>query len=159
MAKDKNPNPNEQHEDGKKKSNRLFRKIRTLILILILIAAILVLLNHLGLGFGLGTGTGKDSGTVKKTADTAQSDDTTEPTTDYIDYLELTVSGSSYIYRNSEYSLDDLISELKTEEDIRVRIRDDNASKAAYDSLVSALNENGIPYAEESSETEETTAG
>ena len=138
----KNQNEQTQHEDGKKKSSRLLGKICGLIIFLTIIAAILALLGKFGLGFDFGDGKGNGGGEgVTDVQTTAPDDD--------IDYLELTVSGSSYIYRNSEYTLDDLIAELTTEKDIKVRIRDDNASKSAYDALVEALSYNGITYAEE----------
>lgn len=145
MAKNNN---SAQQEDGKKKSGRLLGKLCGLIIILIIIAAILALLGHFGLGFDFGDGKGNGDGEVKKSVESVADVETTAPDDD-IDYLELTVSGSSYIYRNSEYTLDDLIAELRTEEDIKVRIRDDNASKSAYDQLVEALSYNGITYDEE----------
>ncbi len=71
----------------------------------------------------------------------------TEPETDEIQYIEVTVSGNSYIYQNSSLSLDELMNEIK-DKDMTVKLTDDKASKSAYDELVQSLDDNNIQHIE-----------
>ena len=71
----------------------------------------------------------------------------TEPETDEIQYIEVTVSGNSYIYQNSSLSLDELMNEIK-DKDMTVKLTDDKASKNAYDELVQSLDDNNIQHIE-----------
>lgn len=156
MKNEKNTR-NAADNDGKKKSKGLAKKVTGATIFVALIAALISLLGHFGIGFGDGLTLSKkssNSDTVAEEQADEKDKDSEATTADNVDYLELTVSESSYIYRNSEYTLDDLVKELLTVKDIKVKIRDDNASKSAYDSLTEALDENKITYVEESEPNE-----
>ena len=124
-------------------------------LIVIIILAILALLVFLafklgwlkGLGFGKGEG---DGGSGTSTVQESSAPDTTAATTvEQVSSVDVTVSGSSYLYQNKTTDLDALIAELnKLEKATRVKLHDDNAAKNAYDALTKLLSENKIPFEE-----------
>lgn len=128
-------------------------------LIVIIILAILALLVFLafklgwlkGLGFGKGDGDGGSG--VSTSQESSAPDVTTEVTVEQIASVDVTVSGSSYLYQNRTTDLEALITELKKlDKDTRVKLHDDNAAKNAYDDLTKALKENSITYEEAKSE-------
>lgn len=71
----------------------------------------------------------------------------TEPETEEVQYIEITVSDSNYIYQNSTMTLDELMNEIK-DKGLTVKLTDDKASKKAYDDILQALDENNIQHIE-----------
>lgn len=122
-----------------------------IIVILLLIAAIALLIFFLlkgGIGFGKGNGKG-DSKSISSVSEAVKDEDTTEITTEKIEYISVTVSGNDYIYQNKNISLDELVKDIdKFGGDLPVKITDDNASKNSYSELVDAFKEHSIKYIE-----------
>lgn len=99
-------------------------------------------------GFGFGGGNGNESGSNEEPNSQVETIET-PPVIEELKYVEITVSGNEYIYKNTKYSLDDLISDLTSlEEEAKVKITDDNSSRKAYKKIIDALIENKIPYIE-----------
>lgn len=129
---------------------RLFNKrggvpVKAIIIIVIVVIIAVVaffLMNGLGLGGNIGNGTGNASVTSVQSESAVS-----EPVTEELDYLEVTVSENEYLYQNSKYELEELIDKLIIDaENVKVKITDDNASKRAYNNLISALEEKNISY-------------
>lgn len=83
---------------------------------------------------------------VTEAATTAE-ETTTQPETEEVQFIEITVSNDSYIYQNSSLTLDELIEKIK-DTDMTVKLTDDKASKKAYEDLLTALSDNNIKYME-----------
>ncbi|MBQ5335036.1 MAG: hypothetical protein J6Z45_03725 [Oscillospiraceae bacterium] len=125
------------------------------VLIVIIILAILALLVFLafklgwlkGLGFGKGEGDGGSGVSTSQQTDEPAS--TADTTVEQVASVEVTVSGSSYLYQNKTTELEALITELtKLDKNTRVKLHDENAAKNTYDALTKALKDNNIPYDE-----------
>lgn len=102
-----------------------------------------------GKGFGGGKGDGVGSNSVSSDSSISESSITE---TETMEYINITVSGSDYIFQNQKMNIDELMSELNsTEEKFPVKITDDGASIKAYDALVEALKDNDIRYIEQES--------
>lgn len=100
-------------------------------------------------GKGIGGGKGDGEGSESVSAESSISEDL-QPETESVNYINVTVSGSDYLYDNQKMTVDELISELNSiGEKFPVKITDDGASLKAYDNLVSALKENDIRYIEQ----------
>ncbi|MCR5306014.1 MAG: hypothetical protein K6E36_05905 [Oscillospiraceae bacterium] len=128
-------------------------------LIVIIILAILALLVFLafklgwlkGLGFGKGDGNGGSS--TGSSMVTSAPESTAATTVEQIASVDVTVSGSSYLYQNKTTDLESLITELKKlDKDTRVKLHDDNAAKNAYDDLTKELKDNNITFEEAKAE-------
>jgi hypothetical protein len=132
-----------------------------LVLIAVIAAAFLFRCGSgFGFGSGLGTGSGKDDGdgndaVVKIEEEAAESN--TEEAAKSIDHEEdskeiivkVSVAGSDYFYENEKIELDMLLQEIKKiEGSYVVEIKDEQASKKAYEALIRALKEDGIRYIE-----------
>ena len=129
---------------------RLFNKrggvpVKAIIIIVIVVIIAVVaffLMNGLGLGGNIGNGTGNASVTSVQSESAVS-----EPVTEELDYIEVTVYENEYLYQNSKYELEELIDKLIIDaENVKVKITDDNASKRAYNNLISALEEKNISY-------------
>ena len=72
----------------------------------------------------------------------------TEPMTENLSYIRVTVSGNDYLYKNEPYNLDGFLGIVRANPELPVRISDDHASLRAYDALIAALRELGTEYAE-----------
>lgn len=144
------------------KRNRIFRKGGVAVLTAVIAAVVTfviggivgLLLGNGGFGFGGGKGDGEGSGETEETA--AVIETTVEPpVVEEIEYIDITVSGSKYIYQNKEIGLDSLVDEIASLDiDKPVKITDDNASQKAYSSIKKALDEKGIRYIEENMKAE-----
>ncbi len=100
-----------------------------------------------GKGFGGGKGDGEGSESISADSSISESSITE---TEAMEYINITVSGSDYIFQNQKMNIDELISELNsTEEKFPVKITDDGASIKAYDTIVEALKDNDIRYIEQ----------
>lgn len=121
-----------------------------IVLAVIVVGVLIWGLGFGGFGFGGGKGDGEGSGNVE-TVGSEQPAETsiTTPVIEELEYIEITVSGNEYLYQNSKYTLDDLISELTSQElAAPVKITDENSSIKAYKALKSALSDNNIHYIE-----------
>lgn len=127
-----------------------------IIILLILIAIAVFLFWKGGFGFGNGRGNGNGEAAVPANAE-AVTEANSEPSatttiqTEETKYFEITVSVNSYIFQNVPYeSLDELINTITSlDEKYDVKIKNEEASKNAYDNLVDALKENGFAVTEE----------
>ena len=135
--------------------------VRTLIIVgLILVIAALL---YFGFGAGLRNGSGDESGdgntemvsTVDDPSNLIPSDtknnDKADETTTETKSLSITVSDNDYWFNNNRVSLEEIILIIKKDEyeGYKVHIKDDNASKNAYDDIINLLKEEGIQYEEE----------
>lgn len=82
---------------------------------------------------------------VKEAVTSAEEE--TQPETEEVKYIEVTVSNDSYIYQNSTLTLDELMEQIKDTE-LTVKLTDDKASKKAYEDLLTALSDGNIKYIE-----------
>ena len=82
---------------------------------------------------------------VKEAVTSAEEE--TQPETEEVKYIEVTVSNDSYIYQNSTLTLDELMEQIKGTE-LTVKLTDDKASKKAYEDLLTALSDGNIKYIE-----------
>ena len=138
----------------------MIKKILGLLFFVALIACVVIFFTKCNGKFAFGKG--NNNGNSNDTSDSSSSvseavqeetsasttqEVSTEPETDEIQYIEVTVSGNSYIYQNSSLSLDELMNEIK-DKDMTVKLTDDKASKNAYDELVQSLDDNNIQHIE-----------
>lgn len=147
----------------KKKKNNLI----TLIILLLIVAGVLFLMNYLGIGFGTGKN-GEDEGTADRgiTAEDPDKEENvdeakveTEPVSseETVEYVDITVAGSAFIYNNNVTELEAFLETVdKMNDKVVVRISDDNATQNAMEDLKKALDEKGRNYiiGEGSAETE-----
>ncbi|MGN1106255.1 MAG: hypothetical protein ACI4RH_06350 [Huintestinicola sp.] len=148
-------------KNEKEKGSALSTVIIIILLILIAIAVFLFLKGGIGFGNGSGNGNGNSEAAVPANAEVsseAQSEtpETQSETSESIEiqetkYFEITVSGNSYIFQNVPYeSLDELINTITSlDEKYDVKIKNEEASKNAYDNLIDALKENSFAVIEE----------
>lgn len=100
-----------------------------------------------GKGFGGGKGDGEGSNSISADSSISES---SQPETEAMEYINITVSGSDYLFHNHKLTFDELMSELNSsKEKFPVKITDDGASIKAYDTLVKALKDNDIRYIEQ----------
>ncbi|MDE5861568.1 MAG: hypothetical protein K2H28_05175 [Ruminococcus sp.] len=153
---------NEQNQNTKKGS-----AFGIIAVILLIIAIALILLGLFG-GFGLGKGSGDGDGTgtgtgtsdsvessvsensesqgnVSESQEVTEQETTTEATEPVITYIDVTVSGSSYLMNGTETTIDEITQSADNENTV-VRINDDNAIADSMDAFVSALDNAGISY-------------
>lgn len=158
-------------EKQKKKQKKKKRgRLATIIVLILLILVILLLGKALGLfggGGGLGLGSSKDKGdddgsTVNNSVTVSDSSEeessvAEEPKV----YDDIKVSGSTYLYKGSEISLEDLKDTFSMEKmnvNVVARIGDDNATQNTMEQLTSALEEMGREYVIESVADDSSTA-
>lgn len=136
----------------KKKKNKLI----TLIIVILMIVGMLFLLNYLGFGFGFGKGEGgentegEDKSVSVEDAAVSQ-EESVEPQEDsaqsqeqalVVEFVDITVAGSAYIYNGNVTELEAFIDTVgKMNENIVLRIIDDNATQNAMEDLQNALDE------------------
>lgn len=127
-------------------------------ILLLIIIIIIALILFLGGGFGFGSGgNGFGNDAVQVEGSISDTETGTTASVSEINYVDVTVSGSSYLYQNNSYDLAGLIDAVKAiEGDIEIHITlDDTATANAYDDLTAALDENGIPYSSDNTEQSE----
>ncbi|MBQ8966981.1 hypothetical protein [Ruminococcus sp.] len=141
-----------QKKNQKKKKNGRMATIIVLILILILallLAKVLGLFGGSGFGFG---GGGKDEGSgdgspERSVTVSAEEESTASEAEKVFDNVK--VSGSTYLYKGSEISLEDLVDTFSMEKmnkDVVALIEDDNATQDTMEELTKALDEMGREY-------------
>ncbi|MBO5448799.1 MAG: hypothetical protein J5994_05680 [Ruminococcus sp.] len=153
MSIEKNVEDMYRSDAEKRKKNRRKKKrknILTLLLVVIFIAAVLLLMKGLGLGPGWGKGN-DSSGSASSSADGSEEKTTTSvadtTTEEPKEFIGIKVSGSTYIYRESEFSLEDLVETFRLMSDnVVVMITDDNATQNAMEALTSSFEESGREF-------------
>ena len=115
------------------------------VLVVVAVVAVIGFLTD-GFGFGGGQGDGEGDGNVS----VSQSEtEVSEPMVEELDFLNVTVSENEYLYQNSRLQLDELMDRLVTDAaDTKVKVTDENASKRAYEKLITALEDKKIHYIE-----------
>lgn len=132
----------EKNKKNKKKKKR--KRIGALIAVLVIAVIVLLLLNYLGLGLGMGKGSGKKDNSENTSSVSQVSEDSSKIAEEYID---IKVSGSTYIYQGQEITLDKFIETVKLMADnVVVNIVDDNGTKNAVSDLETALKNDGRAY-------------
>lgn len=142
-----------QKKNQKKKKSGRAATIVVLILILILallLAKLLGLFDGSGFGFG---GKGKETEDGKGVPDrsvtiSVAEDESSEAEVKKV-YDNIKVSGSTYLYKGSEISLEDLkdtFSMEKMNKEVVALIEDDNATQNTMEDLTNALTEMGREY-------------
>ena len=149
-----------QKKNQKKKKNSSIATV--IVLILILIAALLLakMLGLLGGGSGLGFGDkgksdndGADSVPERTVVVSADEEDSSAAEEAKV-FDNIKVSGSTYLYKGSEISLEDLIDTFSMEKmnkDVVALIEDDNATQNTMEDLTKAFDDMGRSYTIEAS--------
>ena len=149
----------DEEKQKKKQKKKKSSKAATLVLLILIIILALLLAKLLGLfggnGFGFGTGgKGDDSagGTADRALVVADSDADTESSAaeEAKVFENIKVSGSTYLYKGSEVSLEDLrdtFSMEKMNKDVVALIEDDNATQNTMEDLKKAFDDMGREYA------------
>ena len=154
MAKDDNQRLEKLEKQNKKlkKKNKAGGKVIIILLIIIaLLAAVMFLFDPFGLGFGAPFAVGGSKGGAGGQASAVTSADTSPAVTEAPateapepDHIEITVSGSTYLYNGSEKTADEIAKMCSDEGISTVIITDDSATQNAIDELSSALRSAGI---------------
>lgn len=63
-----------------------------------------------------------------------------------VEYIDITVSESNYIYENKTIDFDELKMIILESDESQIRLTDDNASQKTYKELTVFLDENSIEY-------------
>jgi hypothetical protein len=130
----------------------LKKLIKLLVAIVAILIAMVLLCTRCGFLLGPGSDGGEETGGEPEGGsaieDTVKED---EKGKDEITEIKVTVVENEYFYENERVDLDDLMDRIDAfEEKPEVRIKDDNASRKAYDKLIDRLKEKSIQYTEES---------
>ena len=117
------------------------------VIAVVVIGVILYAFGGKGFGGGKGDGDGERSNSLSEISSISES---SQLETEGIEYINITVSGSDYLFQNRKMTVDELIAELNnSDEKFPVKINDDDASIKAYDVLVKALKDNNVRYIEQ----------
>ncbi|MBQ8181369.1 MAG: hypothetical protein IJ010_05285 [Ruminococcus sp.] len=129
-----------------------------LLLLIAVIALLIWLMSHFHIGFfgNDGGGDNKNSSQSESTDDLSPIDKSTQPSDHNSEkIIDITVSGSQYFYDDGKTEVQDFISEIKEMNGVvNVRVTDNNAYVEYMQELISALEENGIPYTEYPADSE-----
>ena len=130
------------------------KKLIGIVLAIAIIAAILFIFGG-KFGFGLGNRNGngavesveQDNNIDSEQAGVTESADSKEDNID--NTVKVSVAGNDYFYDNEKIELDTLIQKIsEIEGHYVVEVKDEQASKNAYEALINALEDNGIAYTE-----------
>lgn len=136
----------EKHEKKRLKKKKKKRFIFMLIILLLLIA-VLLFMNYLGLGLGGGKGEGGESSGKMSSAvqENISADESSEAEKTVI---QLRISGSTYIYGDKVYTLEEFkdFAAVMDKDTAVIELCDDNAVANAVEKMHSMLDELGIPY-------------
>lgn len=125
-------------------------------LVIVIIAAALIVLALLGLlkGFGLG-GSGNSHGSAPASSlqsaapSTAEEPLATPEKSELQDVIAITVAENEYLLNNQRVELQEIeAAVLECEQEVIVKITDDNASRKAYKGLVDLLDDLDVSYTE-----------
>ena len=144
----------ELERKNKKLKKKKKRRLLLLLLLLLLLGGAGLLLGMFGLLPGFGdSSSGSDSGSSSSASSSAAETTTTTKAEPAI-YVDIKVSGSSYIYEGSVKTLEEIKSTVTTmKENVVIRITDDNATKNSMDNLKNMLTDSKRSF-----ETVETAA-
>lgn len=153
----------QRRKQKKKKSGRL----ATIIVLIYIVILALLLAKVLGLfggdGFGFGRKDDGGSGGVvlnNSAVSTDSSEAESSAAEDNRIYDDIKVSGSTYLYKGSETTLDDLVDTFSMEKmnkEVVARISDDNATQNSMEALTKALDDMGRVYVIESLAADESS--
>ena len=133
--------------DELERKNKKLKKRKKKRLLIMLLILLLLILAFLLLRFGFGLGTGKGSSGSEAGADSPSSSSEKATTAEAPVFVDVKVSGSSYIYENQVKTLDEIKSTISTMKDnVVIRITDDNATKNAMDDLTKMLGDANRKY-------------
>ena len=132
------------------------------ILVLLPVIIIIVVLLFFRGGFGFGTGNGKRNGDRNTSAYEEQTDASINESEEKeaVDSgndnneakektIKISVAGNDYFYENEKIELDSLLQKISEfDGNYVVEVKDEQASKNAYEALIKALEEKGIAYIE-----------
>ena len=129
--------------------------MKKVLFLLVIVLVILFLFTTFGMGFGVGNGgsatrseqTEADNQSEPKDEEQTDKESTDSESEETV--LKISVVENDYFYDNERIELEDLTREItEIQDDYIVEIKDEKASKNAYDALVETLDENGINYIE-----------
>ena len=154
MAKDDNQRLDKLEKQNKKlkKKNKAGGKVIIILLIIIaLLAAVMFLFDPFGLGFGAPFAVGGNNGGAGGQASAVTSADTSPAVTEAPateapepDFIEVTVSGSTYLYEGEEKTADEIAKICSDAGKSTVIIIDDSATQNAIDELHAATDAAGL---------------
>lgn len=149
MLERQNNKLEKQNKKLKKKNRTGGKVILFLLIIIALLAAVMFLFDPFGFGLGapfaLGTNSGGSASPATTTAQTTAAV-TEEAVTEAPepDYIEVTVSGSTYLFDGSEKTAAEIADICADKGKSKVRVTDDSATQNAIDELTAALKEKSI---------------
>ncbi len=148
------------------KDNRGISVVGVILIIALIVIAIVLFIIFKGGLFGKGDNIGSDgvdniqavtsqeapedeeTNTVKENIETEVQDDSSDTYKGAI--IKISVIGNDYIYDSEKITIEKFLEIVKaTEGDYIVKIKDEDASLNAYNSLIKKLDENNIGYTEE----------
>ncbi|MGN0624514.1 MAG: hypothetical protein ACI4JA_11295 [Oscillospiraceae bacterium] len=149
-AQERQDNHEKKRQKKKKKKGFVF-----LLIIILLLIALLMLMNYLGLGFGGGKG---DGGESKASASSAAAESSVPDESSQAEKTAVTVkiSGSSYIYGDKVYTLDEFrqVASVMDKDSVIIELADDNAVANAVENMHSLLDELELSYSDKPYESE-----
>lgn len=148
------------------KDNRGISVVGVILIIALIVIAIVLFIIFKGGLFGKGDNIGSDgvdniqavtsqedpedeeTNTVNENIETEVQDDSSDTYKGAI--IKISVIGNDYIYDSEKITIEKFLEIVKaTEGDYIVKIKDEDASLNAYNSLIKKLDENNIGYTEE----------
>lgn len=115
---------------------------------MIIVALVALVIFGIGIGLGIGNGKGDTEGNNDEIQATEEysPQENTEAVFDGT-VINVSVVGSEYIFDNSRIDIDSLVYKIKAVSGkTLIQIKDDNASKKAYDTLINRFRKEQINY-------------
>lgn len=137
-----------QNKKLKKKNKKAGVIILVLLLILALLFLVVFLFDPLGFGNGMGILLNDKTGDQRQLPLETAASTEEQPTEPEINYIDVTVSGSTYLIGKDEKTVDDIVKTAQDTENSVVRIKDDDATVNAMQALTDALEAQSIAYSE-----------
>lgn len=148
----------------KKKSSKLATLVMLILIVILalLLAKVLGLFGGKGLGFGTGgNGNDSDEGTADRTVVVSVNEEDSSAAEAAKVFDDIKVSGSTYLYKGSEITLDELkdtFSMEKMNKEVVALIEDDNATQNTMEDLTKAFDDMGREYVIEAAAGVESAA-
>ena len=137
----------ELERKNKKLKKKKKRRLLLLLLLLLLLGGGGLLMGMFGLLPGFGDSSSGSDSASSSTASSSAAETTTTTEAEPTIYVDIKVSGSSYIYEGTVKTLEEVKSTITTMKDnVVVRITDDNATKNAMDNLKSMLTDSNRTF-------------
>lgn len=144
-----------QNQKLEKKNKKLGKKnkrggiiIMILILIIVLLCLAVFLFDPLGFGNGMGILLNDKTGDHPQLQLETTASVQNEAADPEINYIDVTVSGGTYLVGGAEKSVDDIVNTAQNTENAVVRITDNDATVNAMQALTDALRSSGTAYSE-----------